>query len=74
MSTNNLIFYIIIIIKLVTLEPPTTHFKNNNMKSIVVATLILGLRPRQGLARVQDKREPLKAHLILSGVQENVKE
>jgi hypothetical protein len=33
-----------------------------------VATLALGSRPRQGLTRVQDKREAREAHLIFPGV------
>jgi hypothetical protein len=39
-----------------------------------VTTLALGLRPRQGLVKVWDKREAREAHLILLGVQENVRE
>jgi len=39
-----------------------------------VATLALGLRPKQGLARVQDKTGAREAHLILPGVQESVRE
>jgi hypothetical protein len=42
--------------------------------SYVVATLALGLRPRQGLTRVWDKRETREAHIIFPGVQENVRE
>ncbi len=38
------------------------------------ATVALGSRPRQRLARVQDKREAQEAHLIFPGVQESVKE
>jgi hypothetical protein len=41
---------------------------------VCVVTLALGLRLRQGLARVQDKRGAREAHLILQGVQENVRE
>jgi hypothetical protein len=39
-----------------------------------VATLVLGSQPRQGLARVWEKKEAREAHLILSGVQESVRE
>jgi len=39
-----------------------------------VATLTLSSRPRQGLARGRDKWETREAHLILSGVQESVRE
>jgi hypothetical protein len=39
-----------------------------------VVTLTLGLRPKQGLVRGRDKRETREAHLILSGVQESVRE
>jgi len=34
----------------------------------IIATLILGLRSKQGLVRGRDKRETWKAHLILLGV------
>jgi len=44
------------------------------VKWVDVATLTLGLQPRQGLARGRDKRETHEAHLILLGVQENVRE
>jgi len=43
-------------------------------QSLSVATLALGLRPRQGLAKVQDKKEAREAHLILLGVQDSVRE
>jgi hypothetical protein len=39
----------------------------------VVTTLTLGLWPRQGLARVRDKKEAQEAHLTFSGVQESVR-
>jgi hypothetical protein len=39
-----------------------------------VITLTLGLRPRQGLARMRDKKEAREVHLIVSGVQESVRE
>jgi hypothetical protein len=42
--------------------------------SFYVATLTLGLRPRQELARVRAKKETQESHLMLSGVQENVRE
>jgi hypothetical protein len=41
---------------------------------IGVAALALGSQPRQRLTRMRDKREAWEAHLILSGVQESVKE
>jgi hypothetical protein len=44
------------------------------IKSLDVATLTLGLWPKQGLARGRDKRDTWEAHLILPGVQENVRE
>jgi hypothetical protein len=42
--------------------------------SLPVATLTLCSRPRQRLAKGQDKRETREAHLILPGVQESVRE
>jgi hypothetical protein len=33
-----------------------------------VATLALGLRPKQGLAKVRTKREARESHLMLMGV------
>jgi hypothetical protein len=39
-----------------------------------VATLALGLQPRQGLARLWAKREARESHLMFPGVQNNVKE
>jgi hypothetical protein len=39
-----------------------------------VTTLALGSRPRQGLARVQAKRETWESHFILPGVQKSVRE
>jgi hypothetical protein len=44
------------------------------MNIVIVATLALGSQPKQGLARVQDKREAREAHLIPPRVQESVKE
>ncbi len=41
---------------------------------IIVATLALGLQPRQGLARVRAKREARESHFMFSGVQKSVKE
>jgi hypothetical protein len=35
---------------------------------IYVATLALGLRPKQGFARVRAKREAWESHLMLPGV------
>jgi hypothetical protein len=48
--------------------------KINAYVTIYVTTLALGSRLRQGLARVQDKREARETHFIFSGVQENVRE
>ncbi len=42
--------------------------------NIVVTTLTLGSRPRQGLARVRAKREAQESHLMLLGVQKSVRE
>jgi len=39
-----------------------------------VATLALGLQPRQGVARLRAKREAQESCRMLSGVQENVRE
>ncbi len=39
-----------------------------------VATLTLGLQPKQGLGRVRAKREAQESHLMLSGMKESVKE
>jgi len=36
--------------------------------SFSVTTLALGSQPRQGLARVWDKKEPQEAHLIFPGM------
>jgi hypothetical protein len=43
-------------------------------KSPIVATLTLGSRPKQGLARLWAKREPQEAHCVLSGVPKSVRE
>jgi hypothetical protein len=43
------------------------------LKFHCVATVALGLRPRQGFIRVWDKREARKAHFILPGVHESVR-
>jgi hypothetical protein len=43
-------------------------------KIFCVATLNSGWWPKQGLARMRDKREAREAHLILLGVQESVRE
>jgi len=40
----------------------------------IVATLALGSRPRQGLARLRAKKEAWGSHFMLPGVQKNVKE
>jgi len=39
-----------------------------------VTTLALGLRPKQGVARLRAKREAHESCCMLLGVQENVKE
>jgi hypothetical protein len=39
-----------------------------------IATLTSGSWPKQGLAKVQAKKEAQKSHLMLLGVQESVKE
>jgi len=41
---------------------------------MIVITLALGLRLKQGLASVRAKKEAQESHLMLSKVQENVKE
>jgi hypothetical protein len=38
-----------------------------------VATLTLGSRPKQGLIRLGAKKEARESHLVLPGVQKNVK-
>jgi len=40
----------------------------------IVATLALGSRPRQGLARLQAKKEAQESHIMLPGVWESVRE
>jgi hypothetical protein len=45
-----------------------------NFKTLNVATLALSSRPRQGLARLQAKREARESHIMLLGVQKSVKE
>ncbi len=39
-----------------------------------VMALALGSRPMQGLARMRAKREDQESHLMLPGVQKNVRE
>jgi hypothetical protein len=39
----------------------------------IVETLALGSWPRQGFARLQAKKEARKSHLVLLGVQKNVR-
>jgi hypothetical protein len=48
--------------------------KGNKFIERIYRNLNLGLQPRQGLARVQAKREAREAHLMLSGVHESVRE
>jgi len=43
-------------------------------KITIVATLALGLQPRQGLAKAWVKREAHDSHFMLSGVQKSVRE
>jgi hypothetical protein len=38
------------------------------LEKFCIATLALGLRPRQGLARVRAKREAWESHIMLLGV------
>jgi hypothetical protein len=64
-NTNLRIIYCM----LVTLKhgmPSTTTYN--------VATPALGSRPKQGLARLWAKREARGSHLMLLGVQKNVRE
>ncbi len=51
-----------------------SFFLKSWIRVICVATLALGLWSRQGLARVQAKREARKSHLMLLGVQKSVRE
>jgi hypothetical protein len=41
---------------------------------MIVTTLALGSRPRQGLTSVQAKRKAQESHLMLSRMQESVRE
>jgi hypothetical protein len=41
---------------------------------VTIATLALGWRPKQGLAKVQAKNEAQESYFMLPGVQENVRE
>ncbi len=52
------------------------HHSHNLLTTCIhiVVTLTLGSRPRQGLARVQAKKEAWDSHLMLSGVQKSVRE
>jgi hypothetical protein len=47
---------------------------NFGSMKVVVATLAFGSQPRQGLARFRAKREAWESHLMLLGVQKNVRE
>jgi hypothetical protein len=49
-----------------------THFLLLNL--IIVATLALGLRPRQGVTRLWAKREAQESCHMLPGMQESVRE
>jgi len=44
------------------------------MINTIVATLALGLQPRQGFMKVWAKREAWESHFMLLGVQESVRE
>ncbi len=46
----------------------------NPFKRLTIATLTLGSRPRQGLAKVQAKIEAQESHFMLPGVQGSVRE
>ncbi len=46
----------------------------NHKKKHLVATLALGSRPRQGLARVRAKREAPESHFMFPGAQKSVRE
>jgi hypothetical protein len=51
------------------------HVENNvEKKRRFVATLALGLWPREGLARVWAKREAWESHFFLPGMQNSVRE
>jgi hypothetical protein len=50
------------------------HIHVKTHQHVCVTTLALGLRPRQGLARVRAKKEAQESHLMLQGVWESVKE
>jgi hypothetical protein len=50
-----------------------TPFLTSN-KLTIVATLALGSRPREGLAKVQAKCEGRESHFMLMGVWESVRE
>jgi hypothetical protein len=52
---------------------PKQHRPKTHMNHIV-ATLALGLQPRQGLMKVQAKCEGQESHFMLPAVQESVKE
>jgi hypothetical protein len=43
-------------------------------KTINIATLTLGLQPKQMLAKVWGKKEARESHFMFIGVQENVRE
>jgi len=47
---------------------------HNGTNTHNVATLTLGSRPRQGLAKVWAKSEAQESHFMLLGVQESVRE
>jgi hypothetical protein len=42
--------------------------------ALIVATLALGFRPKQGLVRVRAKREAKESHIMLPGMYKSVRE
>jgi hypothetical protein len=59
--------------------PLETHIEHKHVTIIssmieIVTTLALGLRPSQGLVKVQAKSEVQELHFMLPGVWESVRE
>jgi hypothetical protein len=50
------------------------HILGNLLGSGFITTLALGSQPRQGLTKVRAKREARESHLMLSTMQESVRE
>ncbi len=66
--------YVLIDLVLVNMKNASLlNFKELKGKTNV-ATLALGLRPRQGLAKVRAKNEARESHFMLSRVWESVRE